>query len=109
MLENFGFRVLAEVPIELGGPKLAIHDCLLDLSDARMPSVLGRAQVIEGDRRRARGPGGNDAFNQLNVRLDPRPVVWLRAWFRYMRQTGVAFPLRPWSMRCAAPRRRPPR
>jgi glutamate dehydrogenase len=25
--------------------------------------------------------------------LDPRPVVWLRAWFRYLRQTGAAFSL----------------
>ena len=41
------------------------------------------------------GKAENDAFNQLVLfaGLDPRPVVWLRAWFRYMRQTGVAFSL----------------
>ena len=41
------------------------------------------------------GKAENDAFNQLVLYagLDPRPVVWLRAWFRYMRQTGVAFSL----------------
>ena len=39
------------------------------------------------------GRAENDAFNQLVLfaGLDPRPVVWLRAWFRYLRQTGVAF------------------
>ena len=25
--------------------------------------------------------------------LDPQPVVWLRAWFRYLRQTGSSFGL----------------
>ena len=41
------------------------------------------------------GKAENDAFNQLVLYagLEPRPVVWLRAWFRYMRQTGVAFSL----------------
>ncbi len=99
VLENFGFRVLAEIPIELEGEaKAHIHDCLLELADG----TLDRRG--HGPRRRSssrRSPTSsaaraeNDAFNQLVLYagLDPRPVVWLRAWFRYMRQTGVAFSL----------------
>jgi glutamate dehydrogenase len=98
VLENFGFRVLAEIPIELQGEARAhIHDCLLGLSDGvPVDQILSRADVIE----RAiadvlEGEEENDAFNQLVLYagLDPWPVVWLRAWFRYMRQTGVAFGL----------------
>jgi glutamate dehydrogenase len=98
VLENFGFRVLAEIPIELEDEGNAhIHDCLLDLTDGKaIDEVLARAGTIE--RAIADVLGGkaeNDAFNQLVLYagLEPRPVVWLRAWFRYMRQTGVAFSL----------------
>ena len=98
VLENFGFRVLAEIPIELEGETSAhIHDCLLEVSDGRpIDEVMARAQVIEQALADVlSGKGENDAFNQLVLfaGLEPRPVVWLRAWFRYMRQTGVAFSL----------------
>ncbi len=98
VLENFGFRVMAEFPIELEGEtRLHIHACLLEMADhGSVDDVMARADVIE----RAiadvlRGDAENDAFNQLVLYagLEPRPVVWLRAWFRYMRQTGVAFSL----------------
>jgi glutamate dehydrogenase len=98
VLENFGFRVLEEIPTELQGAARAhIHDCLLELPDGTsIDEVMARAGVIE--RAIADVLGGhaeNDAFNQLVLfaNLDPRPVVWLRAWFRYLRQTGVAFSL----------------
>ncbi len=98
VLENFGFRVLAEIPTELQGEEKAyIHDCLLELEDGvATESILERAGVIEqaiADVLSARGE--NDAFSQLVLYagLEPRSVVWLRAWFRYMRQTGVAFSL----------------
>ena len=96
VLENFGFRVLAEIPIEIEGEsKSHIHDCLLELSDGvAIDDVLARAEVIEQAVADVlAGKAENDAFNQLVLYagLDPRPVVWLRAWFRYMRQTGVAF------------------
>ncbi|HYC95716.1 MAG TPA: NAD-glutamate dehydrogenase domain-containing protein, partial [Sphingomicrobium sp.] len=98
VLENFGFRVLAEIPIELEGETRAhIHDCLLELTDGwRIDEVMARAQVIEQAIADVlSGKGENDAFNQLVLYagLEPQPVVWLRAWFRYMRQTGVAFSL----------------
>ena len=96
VLENFGFRVLAEFPIELEGETpIHIHACILEMSDhGSVTDVMARAEVIE----RAiadvlRGDDENDAFNQLVLYagLEPRPVSWLRAWFRYMRQTGIAF------------------
>ena len=98
VLENFGFRVLAEIPIELEGEaKSHIHDCLLELADGvAIEDVLNRAEVIEQAIADVLGgKAENDAFNQLVLYagLEPRPVVWLRAWFRYMRQTGVAFSL----------------
>jgi len=96
VLENFGFRVLAEFPIELeGDTKVHIHACLLEMSDhGSVDDVMARAEIIEQAIAEVlRGKGENDGFNQLVLYagLDPRPVVWLRAWFRYMRQTGVAF------------------
>ncbi|MFL6723875.1 MAG: glutamate dehydrogenase, partial [Sphingomicrobium sp.] len=98
VLENFGFRVLAEIPIELEGDAQAhIHDCSLELADGQsIDDLLARAGVIEQAIADVLGgKAENDAFNQLVLYagLDPRPVVWLRAWFRYMRQTGVAFSL----------------
>ena len=98
VLENFGFRVLEEIPTELHGQALAhIHDCLLELpAGAEIDEILERAGVIEGAIADVlAGKAENDAFNQLVLfaELDPRPVVWLRAWFRYLRQTGVAFSL----------------
>ena len=98
VLENFGFRVLEEQPTSLGDGSLGhIHDFLLALPDeAAAEATLARAAVIE----RAigavlEGQAENDEFNQLVLfaGLDPQPVVWLRAWFRYLRQTGVAYGL----------------
>ena len=98
VLENFGFRVLEELPTALGGGERAhIHDFLLELpASSDIDIILSRAPMIE----RAisavlAGNAENDAFNQLVLfaGLDPRPVVWLRAWFRYLRQTGVAYGL----------------
>ena len=98
VLENFGFRVLAEIPIELEGETQAhIHDCLLEMAGGvSVDDVMARAGIIEQAIADVlAGKGENDAFNQLVLYagLEPRPVVWLRAWFRYMRQTGVAFSL----------------
>ena len=53
------------------------------------------------------GASEDDEFNQLVLYagLDTQAVVWLRAWFRYLRQTGKQ--LRPGDhRRCAAPRAR---
>src|SRR4029079_13676962 len=41
------------------------------------------------------GTAENDEFNHIVIYagLNPRAVVWLRAWFRYLRQTGSSFGL----------------
>ena len=98
VLENFGFRVLEEIPTELKGDSRAhIHDCLVELpSGSDTEAIFARADVVEcAIAEVLSGEAENDAFNQLVLLagLGTRPVVWLRAWFRYLRQTGVAFGL----------------
>ena len=97
-LENFGFRVLEELPIPLDrGAVGHIHDFLLECAaDVTVEAILARAATIEGAiagvlETRAE----NDPFNQLIVSagLDPAAVVLLRAWFRYLRQTGLPYGL----------------
>jgi glutamate dehydrogenase len=98
VLENFGFRVLEEIPTSLGGGALGyIHDFRVEIAgEADFKALFERIAEIE----RAIagvlcGSAENDEFNQLVLYagLDTQPVVWLRAWFRYLRQTGVAFGL----------------
>jgi glutamate dehydrogenase len=98
VLENFGFRVLEEIPTSLfGGTTGYIHDFRVEVGEGvDLKSIVERA----GDIERAIadvlcGSAENDEFNQLVLyaKLGTRRVVWLRAWFRYLRQTGVAFGL----------------
>ena len=98
VLENFGFQVIEERPTALGDDSRLghIHDFKLELPGADLDQIVARCDVIEGAiaavlQRHAE----NDEFNQLVLLagLDPQPVVWLRAWFRYLRQTGVAYGL----------------
>lgn len=98
VMENFGFRVIEERAAALGEDSRLghIHDFRLDLPGAELDAVLARTDVIEGAisavlQRHAE----DDEFNQLILLagLDPQPVVWLRAWFRYLRQTGAAYSL----------------
>ena len=98
VLENFGFRVLEELPTPLGtGEHGTIHDFLLELpAGTDLDAIMTRAEPIEGAIAAVLGgTAENDSFSKLILfaGLDPRPVVWLRAWFRYLRQTGVAFGL----------------
>ena len=98
VLENFGFRVLEELPTAVGGGEIAyIHDFLLQLPESSdFEQILDRASMIEQAIAEVlAGNAENDAFNQLVLfaGLDPQAVVWLRAWFRYLRQTGVAYGL----------------
>src|SRR5947209_7285897 len=98
VLENFGFRVLEEVPTALAGGSLGyIHDFRLEIaSEADVASILSRVLEIEGAIANVLcGSAEDDEFNQLVLYagLDTQAVVWLRAWFRYLRQTGSAFGL----------------
>ncbi|HEX6605093.1 MAG TPA: NAD-glutamate dehydrogenase domain-containing protein [Sphingomicrobium sp.] len=98
VLENFGFMVLEEVPTALSGGQLGyIHDFRVEVaSEANLGSILERTSDIEGAIAAVLcGSAENDEFNQLVLYagLDTQPVVWLRAWFRYLRQTGSSFSL----------------
>ncbi|OZA94199.1 MAG: glutamate dehydrogenase [Erythrobacter sp. 34-65-8] len=95
-LENFGFRVLEENPTSLAGGKLGtIHDFRLALpaGDTAAP-LLERADTIE----RAiatvlNQQAENDPFNRLvtGTGLSAGEADWLRAFYRYLRQTGMGY------------------
>jgi glutamate dehydrogenase len=98
VLENFGFNVLKEAPTRLeGGSTGHIHEFTVALPDGvSVVPLLARADVVEESIAQVlEGAAENDAFNQLlvSVALDPRGVVLLRAWFRYLRQTGLSYGL----------------
>ena len=94
-LENFGFRVLSEQPTELaGGHAGTIHDFRLGLlrGESAAP-LLDQAEAIEaaiGAVLNARAE--DDVFNRLiaGTGLAAREADWLRACYRYLRQTSVA-------------------
>ena len=97
VLENFGFRVLEEFPTALSGGNGYIHDFRVEGgAGADLDSILARRPEIERAIANVLcGTAEDDEFNQLvlYVGLDMQPVVWLRAWFRYLRQTGSSFGL----------------
>jgi glutamate dehydrogenase len=97
VLENFGFRVLEELPTELAGGIGYIHDFHVEVSpEADLQPILGRTGEIEGAIAHVLcGAAEDDEFNQLVLYagLDTQAVIWLRAWFRYLRQTGSSFGL----------------
>ncbi|MEO9599033.1 NAD-glutamate dehydrogenase domain-containing protein [Parasphingorhabdus sp.] len=97
-LENFGFTVIESVPTPLEDGRLGyIHDFLLELrSVERCDSLIARADEIEEAITSVLdGEAENDAFNQLitTAGIDARSTVWMRAWFRYLRQTGLSYGL----------------
>ncbi len=92
-LENFGFDVLEESPTALGDGSY-IHDFRLRLRGGAVATVMARASVLESALSQVLdGDAENDVFNQLVTiaALDPQSVIWLRAWYRYLRQTGANF------------------
>ncbi|HYI64569.1 MAG TPA: NAD-glutamate dehydrogenase domain-containing protein [Allosphingosinicella sp.] len=98
VFENFGFRVLDEVPTPVGGGATGyVHDFDLEMPGAGdAAAVLKRAEVVEGAIADVlEGKAENDPFNQLVVAagLEPREVALFRAWFRYLRQTGLSYSL----------------
>lgn len=97
-LENFGFHVLEESPTALDGGTLAyIHNFILSMKGTGDAQALQeRAAILEAALSQVLdGKAENDAFNQLMITaaLGPQAVVWLRAWFRYLRQTGLTYGL----------------
>ncbi|HVM23252.1 MAG TPA: NAD-glutamate dehydrogenase domain-containing protein [Sphingomicrobium sp.] len=97
VLENFGFRVLEEFPTALAGGIGYVHDFRVELApDTDVDAILARVPDIERAIANVLcGAAEDDEFNQLVLYagLDTQAVVWLRAWFRYLRQTGSSFGL----------------
>ncbi|CAM4277743.1 glutamate dehydrogenase [Novosphingobium lubricantis] len=96
VLENFGFRVLEEVPTPLDGGALGyVHDFLIARpADSTIDDLLARAGAIEDSLAAVlNGAAEDDAFNRLIVAtgLGARQANWLRAFYRYLRQGGMTF------------------
>ena len=97
-LENFGFSVLEEVPTPLEGGRLGyIHDFLLELRNADQgDALIERAEEIQDAITDVlEGNAENDPFNQLITAtgIDAQSTIWIRSWFRYLRQTGLSYGL----------------
>lgn len=95
-LENFGFRVIEDIPTELDDGRLGtIHDFLLTPPAALdCAALLNRAAAIEGAISAVlNGTAEDDPFNRLvtAAALDPVEANWLRAWYRYLRQAGLNY------------------
>ncbi|TNE33515.1 MAG: glutamate dehydrogenase, partial [Alphaproteobacteria bacterium] len=95
-LENFGFRVLTELPTGLEGGELGtIHDFKLALPEGESAApLLGRASMIEGAIAAVlNGKAEDDPFNRLVIGtgLTAQQADWLRAFYRYLRQIGMGF------------------
>lgn len=94
VLENFGFRVIEELPTALADAEQGfVHEFLVEAAGVRLSadtSVLEDAiqAVLEGK-------AENDAFNRLIVdaAMAPAAVLLFRAWFRYLRQAGLTYGL----------------
>ena len=97
VLENFGFRVLEEMPTALAGRIGYIHDFRVEIGqEADIDAILNRIPAVERSIANVLcGASEDDEFNQLVLYagLETQAVVWLRAWFRYLRQTGSSFGL----------------
>jgi glutamate dehydrogenase len=97
MLENFGLRVIAERPYELQWPEGGaawIQDFELEHRDGLVVEIE-RIEDMFRDAFAACWSGAieNDGFNRLllSAQLSARLVVVLRAYCRYLLQTGVPF------------------
>ncbi|MBO9378272.1 glutamate dehydrogenase [Sphingomonas histidinilytica] len=98
VLENFGFRVIEEIPTPLDGGAIGyIHEFKLDLPDADTANRLIEHSAVAEESIAAtlEGRAENDLFNELivTVGLSPDEALLFRAWFRYLRQTGFAYGL----------------
>ena len=100
VLENFGFRVLEQVPTILGSAEGAdsagtIDDFELELidSDDVTPALERSGAIEQAIADVLNGVAEDDPFNRLIVGsgLSAREADWLRAFYRYLRQAGVGF------------------
>ncbi|MEH6757398.1 MAG: NAD-glutamate dehydrogenase domain-containing protein [Parasphingorhabdus sp.] len=97
-LENFGFSVLEEMPTPLDEGRLGyIHDFKLVLRnpDARDDLIARASEIQNAITDVLEGVAENDSFNQLITAtgISAQSTVWIRSWFRYLRQTGLSYGL----------------
>jgi len=98
-LENFGFRALEErsTPVTPDGSLGHIQRFVLQRQDGGPAApVLERAGIVaEALDAVLEGRAENDRFAELIVSagIGPRDIVFLRAIFRYLRQTGISYGL----------------
>jgi glutamate dehydrogenase len=95
-LENFGFRVIGEMTTRLADGALGtVHDFRLEVPAlADLDDLLARAGAIETAIAEViNAHAEDDAFNRLviDTRLTSQETEWLRAIYRYLRQTGLAY------------------
>ncbi|MFZ3484151.1 NAD-glutamate dehydrogenase [Sphingomonas sp. 3-13AW] len=96
VFENFGFRVVEEIPTRLTDEADSfIHDFTVELPGAAGAPQFDVAVAEEAIAAVLENRAENDAFNRLIVEagLAPSSVVLFRAWFRYLRQAGLTYPL----------------
>ena len=97
MLENFGLRVISEHPYELAWPdggSAWIQDFELEYRDGPGVDIAHvEANFREAFAAAWSGAIENDGFNRLllGADLNARQIVVLRAFCRYLLQTGVPF------------------
>jgi glutamate dehydrogenase len=99
-LENFGFMVLSEVPTRLAEGALGtIHEYTLVLPQGTAAGTLMErsGQIEAAIAEVLNGHSENDPFNRLVVAngIGASEAIWLRAIYRYLRQTGVNFTIYP--------------
>ncbi|MEP3051975.1 MAG: NAD-glutamate dehydrogenase domain-containing protein [Erythrobacter sp.] len=95
-LENFGFRVIKEIPNPLNEGALGtIHEFTLALPEGENSAPLfERTETIEQAIAQVLNAAAeDDPFNRLVIGtgLDAGEANWLRAFYRYLRQTGMGF------------------
>ncbi|MFB9953375.1 NAD-glutamate dehydrogenase [Rhizobium puerariae] len=98
LLENLGFHVVSEQTFEIHvGPEsrlVVLHDMELQLDDAREIDLSREGPLLEEAFLTAfNGLIDNDGFNRLVLLagLSAREITVLRAYARYLRQTGIVY------------------
>ncbi|HYB32799.1 MAG TPA: NAD-glutamate dehydrogenase [Steroidobacteraceae bacterium] len=97
MLENFGLRVISERPYEIAWPdggSAWIQDFELEHRDGLIVDIAHvEANFCEAFAAAWGGAVENDGFNRLLLAADltARQIVVVRAYCRYLLQTGVPF------------------
>ncbi|WP_165217077.1 NAD-glutamate dehydrogenase [Affinirhizobium pseudoryzae] len=98
LLENLGFQVVSERTFDLelpeAGKRIVLHDMELELPDGGRIDFAKEAPLIEEAFLAAfAGLVDNDSFNRLVLLtgLSVREVTVLRAFARYLRQTGIVY------------------